>query len=78
MVLFFERTKTNSKGKEVNIGIKDLVTILKSVVCPNESEVSENMSPSERIRFKSFKPTYLTATEWTNLPNVNTNPNHEN
>lgn len=74
----FERIKTNSEGKEVNIGMKDLAAILKSVMCPNESEASENMSPSECIRFKSFKPTHLAATEWTNLPNVNTNPNHEN
>ena len=59
------------------MGVKDLVTILKSVACPNESEQLENMSRAERVMFKSFKPTYLSASEWTNLLNVNTNPNPE-
>ena len=74
----FERTKVNSKGKEVNVDIKDLVNTLKFIVYPNENELSENMSQSKYIMFKSFKPTYLMATEWTNLLNVNTIPNPEN
>ena len=59
------------------MGVKDLVTILKSVVCPNESEQSENMSRAERVMFKTFKPTCLSASEWKSLLNVNTNSNPE-
>ena len=71
----FERTKLNSKGKEVNVGIEDLVTILKSAAFPNESEQSENMSRAEHFMFKSFKPTYLYASGWTSLLNMSTSPN---
>ena len=43
----FERTKLNAKVKEVNTGIKQLTSIIKSIVCPNEIEESINMSTKE-------------------------------
>ena len=59
------------------MGVKDLVIILKYSVCLNESEQSENVSHAKRVISKTFKLTYLSASEWENLLNMSTNPNAE-
>ena len=43
----FNRTKMNSKGKSVKIGIKELVNILRSSVCPNEEAQKISMSKEQ-------------------------------
>ena len=50
----FERTKVNAKEKEVKTGMKQLTSVLKSVVCPNEIEKSVNMSTKEKEKHIFF------------------------
>ena len=74
----FHRTKVNSKGKEVDVGIKDLVTTLKMSVYLDEEEQSKNMNVHERVIFKSFTPTYLSAAEWLSVANPTNKSNSNN
>ena len=75
----FNLTKINSKGKTVNIGIKELIYSLKVSMHPDKEEISRSMSKSEQMIFKSFQFTYLTATEWHSLitNNSNSSPSNE-
>jgi len=58
----FNNSKLNSKGKSVKIGIKNLIELLKDSVYPNKHAESMSMEKNEQLIFKSFTPTYLTAT----------------
>ena len=55
----YSRTKTNSKGKAVKVGIKELIKVLKIITCPNEEVEHRSMSKDEQSEIRSFKPTYL-------------------
>ena len=57
----FDKSKLNSKGKSVKVGVKCLIGVLKQSVCPNQTNESVNMTKNERLKFKSSAPTYLTS-----------------
>ena len=48
----FDRTKLNSKGKSVKIGIKNLIEILKDSVYPNQCAESACMTKNDQLIFK--------------------------
>ena len=65
----FDRTKVNAKGKSVKVGTKDLITILKNAVHPNEESNMQNMTKEDKVKYESFEPSYLTSTHWKELVN---------
>ena len=70
----FERTKLNSKGESVKVGIKHLIDILKLSMCPNQISESVSMSKSERLIFKPSTPAYLTVSHWKDYLNSDQTP----
>ena len=69
-----EREKLNSKGRQVKVGIKQLILALKSIVYPNEEE-KRKMSKKEKEKFKYFEPMHLNSLQWGEI--TVSNPNRE-
>ena len=57
--------------------MKQLLSILKSDVCPNETEESINTSTKEKEKHKYFEPMHFTFVQWTAITASNADTNIE-